>query len=81
MAIVVLATNILNSIFTKSVINFSLDFGGSWWILPSFCFPLSCVTYVDRPIERKLSNQQIASPPPNYEDVTRDGQDNLHADR
>ena len=41
MAIVVLATNILNSIFTKSVINFSLDFGGSWWILPSFCFPCS----------------------------------------
>ncbi|KAL6911318.1 hypothetical protein ACP4OV_000123 [Aristida adscensionis] len=35
----------------------------------------------ERPIERKLSNQQIASPPPNYEDVTRDGQDNLHDDR
>ncbi|KAG2662388.1 hypothetical protein PVAP13_1KG535000 [Panicum virgatum] len=38
-------------------------------------------TQDERPIERKLSNQQIASPPPNYEDVTRDGQDNLHADR
>ncbi|CAD6241810.1 unnamed protein product [Miscanthus lutarioriparius] len=38
-------------------------------------------TQDDRPIERKLSNQQIASPPPNYEDVTRDGQDNLHDDR
>ncbi|KAG2654801.1 hypothetical protein PVAP13_1NG498800 [Panicum virgatum] len=37
-------------------------------------------TQDERPIERKLSNQQIASPPPNYEDVTRDGQDNLHAD-
>ncbi|XP_062220658.1 clathrin interactor EPSIN 2-like [Phragmites australis] len=38
-------------------------------------------TQDERPIERKLSNQQIASPPPNYEDVTRDGQDNLHDDR
>lgn len=38
-------------------------------------------TQDDRPIERKLSNQQISSPPPNYEDVTRDGQDNLHDDR
>ncbi|KAF8689969.1 hypothetical protein HU200_041604 [Digitaria exilis] len=38
-------------------------------------------TQDERPIERKLSNQQIASPPPNYEDVTRHGQDNLHDDR
>ncbi|TVU27796.1 hypothetical protein EJB05_19297 [Eragrostis curvula] len=38
-------------------------------------------TQDERPIERKLSNQQIASPPPNYEDVTRGGQDNLHDDR
>ncbi|OEL35065.1 Clathrin interactor EPSIN 2, partial [Dichanthelium oligosanthes] len=38
-------------------------------------------TQDERPIERKLSNQQIASPPPNYEDVTRDVQDNLHDDR
>ncbi|RLN08463.1 clathrin interactor EPSIN 2 [Panicum miliaceum] len=38
-------------------------------------------TQDERPIERKLSNQQIASPPPNYEDVTRDSQDSLHADR
>ncbi|XP_062221631.1 clathrin interactor EPSIN 2-like [Phragmites australis] len=38
-------------------------------------------TQDERPIERKLSNQQIASPPPNYEDVTRDGQDKLHDDR
>jgi len=38
-------------------------------------------TQDDRPIERKLSNQQIASPPPNYEDVTRDSQDNLQDDR
>ncbi|CAN6233016.1 unnamed protein product [Urochloa humidicola] len=38
-------------------------------------------TQDERPIERKLSNQQIASPPPNYEDVTRDGQDNHHDDR
>lgn len=50
----------------------------SFWSVPSkFCY-LRCI---DRPIERKLSNQQIASPPPNYEDVTRDGQDNLHDDR
>ncbi|CAN6279669.1 unnamed protein product [Urochloa humidicola] len=38
-------------------------------------------TQDERPIERKLSNQQIASPPPNYEDVTREGQDNHHDDR
>lgn len=38
-------------------------------------------TQDERPIERKLSNQQIASPPPNYEDVTRDSQDNPHVDR
>ncbi|CAL5056365.1 unnamed protein product [Urochloa decumbens] len=38
-------------------------------------------TQDERPIERKLSNQQIASPPPNYEDVTRDVQDNHHDDR
>lgn len=49
----------------------------SFWSVPNFCY-LRCI---DRPIERKLSNQQIASPPPNYEDVTRDGQDNLHDDR
>ncbi|KAL6591457.1 hypothetical protein ACP70R_049960 [Stipagrostis hirtigluma subsp. patula] len=38
-------------------------------------------TQDERPIERKLSNQQIASPPPSYEDVARDGQGNLHDDR
>ncbi|KAK3159406.1 hypothetical protein QOZ80_2AG0149730 [Eleusine coracana subsp. coracana] len=39
-------------------------------------------TQDERPIERKPSNQQIASPPPNYEDVTRGGQqENLHDDR
>ncbi|XP_006648078.1 clathrin interactor EPSIN 2 [Oryza brachyantha] len=38
-------------------------------------------TQDERPIERKPSNQQIASPPPNYEDVTRDAQDNIHNER
>jgi hypothetical protein len=51
------------------------------FLLFSFWSVHSKFTCVDRPIERKLSNQQIASPPPNYEDVTRDGQDNLHNDR
>ncbi|GJM87286.1 hypothetical protein PR202_ga03226 [Eleusine coracana subsp. coracana] len=42
----------------------------------------SFMTFFYRPIERKPSNQQIASPPPNYEDVTRGGQqENLHDDR
>uniref|UniRef100_A0A0E0CSU1 ENTH domain-containing protein n=1 Tax=Oryza meridionalis TaxID=40149 RepID=A0A0E0CSU1_9ORYZ len=38
-------------------------------------------TQDERPMERKPSNQQIASPPPNYEDVTRDAQDNNHDGR
>lgn len=37
-------------------------------------------TQDERPIERKPSNQQIASPP-NYEDVTGDTQDNHHDER
>uniref|UniRef100_A0A453PZM0 ENTH domain-containing protein n=4 Tax=Aegilops tauschii subsp. strangulata TaxID=200361 RepID=A0A453PZM0_AEGTS len=37
-------------------------------------------TQDERPIERKASNQQIASPP-NYEDVTGDTQDNHHDER
>ncbi|CAM0942854.1 unnamed protein product [Alopecurus aequalis] len=37
-------------------------------------------TQDERPIERKSSNQQIASPP-NYEDVTRDAQDKHHEER
>ncbi|XP_047082977.1 clathrin interactor EPSIN 2-like [Lolium rigidum] len=37
-------------------------------------------TQDERPIERKPSNQQIASPP-TYEDVTRDAQDNHHEER
>ncbi|KAF0933464.1 hypothetical protein E2562_018559 [Oryza meyeriana var. granulata] len=37
-------------------------------------------TQDERPIERKPSNQQIASPP-SYEDVTRDAQNNTHDER
>uniref|UniRef100_A0A0D9VME2 ENTH domain-containing protein n=1 Tax=Leersia perrieri TaxID=77586 RepID=A0A0D9VME2_9ORYZ len=38
-------------------------------------------TQDERPIERKPSNQQIASPPPSYEDVTRNAQGNVHDER